>query len=352
MAIFNGRKLSVEIYGESHSEKIGIKVKGFPEFAFDSEVLSQFMDRRKASSAVYSTKRREPDLPEFLGVIDNKISGDFEGVIFNKDTKSKDYDQLLGKPRPSHADYAWHSKDGVTSFTGGGRFSGRLTAPLCILGGIAKQYLENMGIKISAYVQSIGKVFGRSYKDGGVTATVASELIKDGFPSLDKKAEMLEIIDGAFKSQDSVGGRIECVVSGMPCGIGDNLFEGLEGAISNLIFAIPAVKGVEFGKGFDIANGFGSEMNDQMYFDRDKKVAFYSNNAGGINGGISNGNDVTIGVAFRPTPSISREQKTVDLIRGENTVITIQGRHDACIVPRAVPCVESAVAIALLDQII
>ena len=353
MSKFNGKKVSLEIYGESHSEKIGVKVSGFPSFTFSPNALGEFLDRRKASSGVFSTARKEPDLPVFTGVENYTVSGDFSADIYNVNKRSSDYNNLIGKPRPSHADYVTFIKDGVTDFSGGGRFSGRLTAPLCIAGGIAKQYLESKGIYVSAYVSSVGKITAKSYANGVPSYNTLVGMRDEGeFPSLDKKQEIINELTTVKKSGDSVGGTVECIVYGLPAGLGNNLFEGLEGKISSLVYAIPAVKGVEFGSGFELSKMYGSVANDELYYDNDKTVKFSSNHAGGINGGISNGNLITLKVAFRPTPSIAKPQKTIDVINKTNVEIEIGGRHDACIVPRAVPCVESAVCIALLDEIL
>lgn len=362
MSIFYGKNLFVEIYGESHSNKIGVKVKGFPKFKFNNDMLLQFLDRRKAKNTAYSTKRFESDLPFFYGfdgkeITNGELNGDFECVLFNANAKSKDYSNLYARPRPSHADYTAFLKDGTLSYAGGGRFSGRLTAPLCVLGGIAVQYLNSMGIFVAGFVSSIGGVNGVSVKDfckmdAKPLSCEKIERLRNGFPSLSNKEQMLDLITKTAERGDSVGGTVDCVVQNYKKGVGDNLFGGLESKISSLIYSIPAVKGVEFGLGFDIANEFGSQANDQLYFDENGKVQFYSNNSGGINGGISNGNDILVRTAFRPTPSISIPQKTVDLNACKNVEIVISGRHDSCIVPRAVPCVESAVAIALLDEIL
>lgn len=353
MSNFNGKNLNIEIYGESHAEKIGVSVKGFPKYEFSLDKLNAFLSRRKASESVFSTARKEADLPVFTGVENGVISGDFSADIYNQNKRSSDYNNLYGKPRPSHADLVTYFKDGVLDFSGGGRFSGRLTAPLCIIGGICKQYLEDMGVYIEAYVSSVGNINAKSYKTDNFTREFLVNNRDNGeFPSLDNKQEILEEIKTAKLNGDSVGGTIECVVYGLKAGVGDNLFEGLEGKISTLCYAIPAVKGVEFGLGFDISKTYGSVANDGIYYDNDGKICFESNNAGGINGGISNGNNVTLRVAFRPTPSIIKQQNTIDLVNKTNTVIEIGGRHDSCIVPRAVPCVESAVAIAILDEIL
>lgn len=353
MSKFNGKKISLEIYGESHSEKIGVKASGFPTFTFSKDKLDAFLSKRKASGGVFSTARKEPDLPVFSGVANNTVSGDFIAEIYNVNKKSADYNNLIGKPRPSHADYVTFIKDGVTDFSGGGRFSGRLTAPLCIVGGIALQYLESKGVYVSAYVSSVGEISAKSYHSAVFSNKELVEMRDMGeFPSLDKKQEILSEIERAKKDGDSVGGTVECIVYGLKAGLGDNLFDGLEGKISSLIYSIPAVKGVEFGAGFNLAKMKGSQANDELYYDESGNVNFYSNNAGGINGGISNGNEITLKAAFRPTPSIAKKQNTVDVINKRNVEIIIGGRHDACIVPRAVPCVESAVAIALLDEML
>lgn len=350
MSIFNGKSLSIEILGESHSAEMSVKVKGFPQFTFNQDELLQFLQRRKATNGAFSTPRIEKDLPEFFGVEENKINDEFSAVIKNNNVKSGDYDELFAIPRPSHADYAWYKKEGQLNFKGGGRFSARLTACLCVVGGLAKQYLAKKGINVCAYLQSVGKISGVSYKNSNLSYQTVIDATKD-FPSIDKREEMLEEISKARAKGDSVGGVIECLVYGMPAGIGDNLFEGLEGKISSLLFSVPAVKGVEFGSGFDMANSYGSVVNDSLHFENGK-VFLKTNNNGGINGGISNGFDITMRVALKPTPSISIEQDTIDLVQGKNTKIKIQGRHDACVAVRAVPCIESAVAIALLDEII
>lgn len=350
MSILKGKNLTVEIIGESHKPEMKLKVKGFPKFSFNKDKLNEFLLRRKASNLAFSTPRIESDEPIFTNVNGNVINGEFEVIIKNENVKSKDYGDLYGKPRPSHADYAWHLKDGALDFSGGGRFSARLTAVYCVLGGLCKQYLEEKGIKIASYIQAIGSVQGKSYKAEELPYSEVVSLTK-GFPSLDNKQEMLKEIERAKSLGDSVGGIIETIVYGMPYGVGDNLFEGLEGKISSALFSVPAVKGVEFGSGFEMAKSFGSEVNDELYYDGGS-VKLKSNNNGGINGGISNGFNLTMRVAIKPTPSISKEQNTVDLVNKENVKIKIKGRHDACVAVRAVPCIESAVALAIIDEVL
>ena len=349
MALYKGKKLSIEIYGESHAPRIGVKVGGMPPCAVDMDQLAAFLARRSANGQVYATARHEADRPIFEGLRDGRVVGDFEAYINNADVRGHDYAYLYGRPRPGHADYAWYAKEGTLDFCGGGRFSGRMTAPLCVAGGIALQYLATLGVRVVAYISRIGPVRGPSYKDAGF---VPPQAAPDGpLPALGQVRPMLQAIADAKAEGDSVGGRIECVVLGYPTGIGDNLFEGLEGAIAQLVYAIPAVKGVEFGDGFDLCAMRGSAANDGLYYDAAGQVAFASNHMGGINGGISNGNYMSVGVAIKPTPSIARPQTTVDLATHRTVSISVGGRHDACIVPRAVPVVESAVALALVDQL-
>lgn len=349
MSLYRGEKIEIEIFGESHAEKIGAIVRGMPETPLDMDELKKFLSRRKACDSVYSTTRTEEDMPIFDREIKGSIGGDFSFYILNKNIKKNDYKSLYGRPRPSHADYCSYLKDGTLDFSGGGRFSGRLTAPLCVVGGICMQYLSQKGINICAYISQTGKVRGVSYRDRVVTYNEIVKKVQGEYPSIDKKKEMLNEIERAREEKDSVGGKIECVVFGLKGGYGDSLFDGLEGKIAGLIYSIPAVKGVEFGYGFDLCAMRGSDCNDELYFDNKNQIKFYSNKSGGIYGGISSGEPITIGVAIKPTPSIAKTQRTVDLIKRENCSVEIGGRHDSCIVPRAVPCVESAVAIALAD---
>lgn len=352
MSTYNGEKLNIRIYGASHADKIGADVKGFPKLKIDVENLNSVMKRRAPSNTVFSTKRAEPDEPIFeKGLNSGVIDGDFEVVIYNKDVKSGDYNSLYAKPRPSHADYVRYLKNGEKDYRGGGEFSARLTAPLCAVGALAKQYLqENYGVEVLAYLSQVGEIKGRSYKDG----LIAEEEIKatyDKFPALSNGEEMVEEISNAMWQGDSVGGIVECIVYNMPHSIGGSLFEGLEGKISNFVYSIPAVKGVEFGLGFDLSSMKGSRANDPLRIENGE-INIVTNNAGGINGGISNGNPITLRVGFRPTPSISIPQDTVDLEKGENVKIKIEGRHDSCVAVRAVPVVECAVAIAILDAML
>lgn len=340
---WKGDAIAFEVYGTSHAPEIGVIAEGVSAREIDGAALSAFMDRRRAKNAAYSTKRIEADVPEIS--FDN---GSFRAVIRNENVRSGDYNELYGIPRPSHADYAAHLMDGRMDFSGGGEFSGRLTAPLCVLGFLAKEALRERGITVSAWVSEIGGVKGASYKEGLTEEMLSCGSRGEWAPA--KKAEMLSEIEAAAAEKDSVGGRIECAALGLPGGVGGGSYGSLEGKISSLLYLIPAVKAVEFGAGFDLAAMRGSRANDPLRYEAGK-VVFRKNDAGGINGGLTNGNAVTLGVAVRPTPSIGRKQQSVDLAKKENAEIEIKGRHDACIVPRAVPVVESAVAIALWDAL-
>ena len=349
MSIFRGEKISVEIFGESHSKKIGVNCTGFPKLKIDLEYLNKIMERRKPSKNAYSTSRKEPDEVNFtFGVNNGYIVDDyFSAEIENKNQRSGDYNNLYGKPRPSHADFTSFTKTGNLNFSGGGKFSGRMTAPLCIAGGIAKQYLEEKNIKIYSYVSQVGKVKGTSYLQTEITE---EQILSKGENfALSNQVEMEEEIANAKINGDSVGAILECIVYNMPAGIGDGIFDGLESKIANLVYSIPAVKGIEFGSGFNLASMLGSQANDSLYYENGV-VKTKTNNSGGINGGISNGMPITLRVAFRPTPSILKEQNTVDLVNKENTTIVIGGRHDSCVGIRAVPVLECAVALAILDE--
>ncbi len=352
-SIFDGRKIKVEIFGASHSPEIGARVLGLKGYSFDRVALQEFLDRRKPKNESYSTPRKEGDEVIFKrGVEEEKIVGEIEAVIKNSNQHSKDYEKTFLKPRPSHADYVAYQKygDGF-DYRGGGKFSGRLTAPMCIVGGICKQILEEKGIKISAFISSIGKEDLTCY-DQIEQQSFNSSMVNKDFPVLisDDEKKAKEEIERARKELDSVGGRIDCVITGVPVGTGEYMFDSIESVISSLAFAVPAVKGIEFGTGFGLTKMRGSLANDSFYYDNDK-VKTKTNHNGGINGGIANGMPITFRVAIKPTPSIGKEQDTVDLREKCNTKIKIEGRHDACIVPRAVPVIEAISAIAVYDLI-
>jgi len=325
------KNLKIDIHGASHSEKIGLRLAGIKKGEnIDIKELQSFADRRKASDAVYSTSRIEPDELVFVSGIENgrTTGGDIVIEIKNTNFKKNDYAELKNIPRPSHADYpAFIKYSGRLNMSGGGPFSGRMTLPLCAAGGIAKQILFNQGITTKALVAEIG---GINSDKGDMTAPI------------------LSAVKNAGAEGDSLGGIIEATAVNVPVGLGGPLFEGLESRLSALLFGIPAVKGIEFGSGFGITRMKGSEAND-AYFHNNGKISTKTNNNGGIVGGMTNGMPVTLRVAIKPTPSISKPQDSVDLKTNKNVRLEIKGRHDVCIVPRAVVCVEAALALALLD---
>lgn len=351
-----GNKITMDVYGESHGECVGVVISGLPlGIKIDLNSLQAHTDRRKATNSSYSTKRIEPDkivikdgLSENGTVEKDKI----ELIVYNTAYRKNDYSNLSFTPRPSHADYPAMVKYGdKVSLSGGGKYSGRLTLPICIAGGIAEQILTQKGIFICSYLSEVAGIKGASYKDKIPTIQELSKakanpfyFFKDNIEAVEKRFEKARL------SRDSLGGIIETVIYGLPVGVGDSLFDGVESAISSAVFAIPAVKGVEFGIGFDFALLKGSTANDCYYYDNGM-VKTHTNNNGGIVGGMTNGMPITLRTVVKPTPSIGIEQKTVDLRTKTNTTITINGRHDVCIAPRAAAPIESAVAFALLDII-
>lgn len=344
-----GLALRLSIFGQSHSEAIGMTLDGLPAgLPIDLDKLQAFLNRRAPGQNDWSTPRKEEDRPEFLcGLKDGYTCGaPLTAIIHNNNTRPRDYSQLKITPRPGHADYTAEVKyRGFQDYSGGGHFSGRLTAPLCIAGGVLKQMLESKGITVDARIESIAGI----RDDSPFTASVADKR----FPVVDDAIgeQMREAIAAARAEGDSVGGVIECVVRGVPAGIGEPMFDGLENQLARVLFAVPAVKGIEFGAGFAAANMRGSENNDPFTV-RDGKVETLTNNAGGILGGISNGMPVVFRAAIKPTPSIAKEQQSVNLNTMQPEALSITGRHDPCIVPRAVPVIEAAAALAISDLIL
>ena len=348
-----GENLKLSIFGQSHGPAIGMTLDGIPAgLPVDTEILQQFLNRRAPGQNDWSTPRREEDRPEFLGgLLDGYTCGaPIAAVIYNKNTRSGDYVNLKDCPRPGHADYTAQVKyGGFQDAAGGGHFSGRLTAPLCIAGGLCKQWLEEMGIRIGAHIVQIGLENSKRFD------FLAPQLDQVGeiFPTLSAEtAERFQGIIAKARSQsESVGGRIECAITGLPAGIGEPMFGGVESRIAQIVYGIPAVKNVGFGWSDSFAIVPGSDSNDCYSMDNDN-VALTSNHNGGILGGITNGMPVIFDVTIKPTPSISKPQQTVNLKTGEVTTLEIKGRHDPCIVPRAVPVVEAAAAIAVYDLIL
>lgn len=349
--------LRLSVFGESHGAAIGMTLEGLPagqEVSF--EAVQAFVDRRK-SRAAHATPRREEDAVEFLsGFKDGRTSGTpVAAIIRNADAKSGDYNKLKNIPRPSHCDYAAGVKyGGNCDLSGGGHFSGRLTAPLCIAGGIAGQFLASRGIRAAAYIAELGGKKLKSYLDGMPALEEILAAHQSGLPILgeENRSEAELLLDAARKAGDSIGGVVELMIFGAPAGLGGPLYEGLEGRLSAMLYSIPAVKGVEFGAGFRISSMRGSEANDAFYYNDNGILGTKTNNSGGINGGISNGMPITARIAFRPTPSVALPQESVDLKRKENVTFTVGGRHDDCVVPRAVVCADAAANLVILDTVL
>lgn len=359
MASTVGSVLRLSIFGQSHSPAIGCSLDGLPAgIPIDIAQLERFLERRAPGRSKTATMRREADTPRIIaGITDGHTNGaPFAAMIENGDTRSQDYDELRRIPRPGHADYpAWIKYRNWHDVAGGGHFSGRLTAPLCIVGGIALQALEGMGIHIAAHIAELGpqpyvdsRLNDHSWDEAQTRAILEHQL-----PCIDEGAAdaMYAAIMEAKNELDSLGGIVECAAYGVPAGVGDPMFDGIENRIARLAFGIPAVKGVEFGAGFGVARLRGSENNDP-YRMQEGEVRPTSNNAGGILGGITTGMPIIWRMAVKPTPSIGQKQQSVDLARGCNAELVVRGRHDPCIVPRAVPVAEAACALAVLDALL
>ncbi len=344
-----GEAIKLSIFGQSHGAAIGMTLDGIPAgLQVDEEKLQRFMARRAPGAAQWTSSRKEADRPEFLsGIINGHTCGaPIAAIINNSDARPSDYASVSTLPRPGHADLTAQLKyGGYQDARGGGHFSGRLTAPLCIAGGLCMQWLESMGICIGAHIISIGAEEAERFDP------LAPQLdaVDRRFPTLTARSaqRFQDLICRTAQKGDSVGGKIECAVTGLPAGIGEPIFGGLENRIASLIFGIPAVKAIAFGE----TAHYGSENNDQFTYS-DNKVITETNHAGGILGGISNGMPLLFTVSVKPTPSIRLPQKTVDLNAGKDSQLSTSGRHDPCIVPRAVPVVEAAAAIAIYDAIL
>lgn len=354
MASYLGEHIHVSVFGQSHSPAIGVVVDGLPAGErVDMEELGRFLKRRAPGQNATSTPRKEADLPQFLsGLVDGVTCGaPLAALIENTNTRSQDYAQLRDKPRPGHADFTAQVKyGGFQDVAGGGHFSGRLTAPLCIAGGICLQMLRRRGIEVAAHIASVAGEADRAFDPMGESVETMDALKRAPFPVLDEKAgeRMRKVILQAKEEGDSVGGIVECLVTGVPAGLGEPMFGGMENRLAAALFGIPAVKGVEFGAGFGVANMRGSENNDPFTV-KDGKVVTETNHAGGILGGITNGMPLVFRLAFKPTPSIAKQQQTVSLSKNQVEELVVTGRHDPCIVPRAVPVVEAVTALVLSD---
>lgn len=345
-----GDNLKLSIFGQSHGAAIGMVLDGIPAgLPVDMDALQAFLSRRAPGQNDFSTPRHEEDFPKFLsGIVDDFTCGaPIAATIRNKNTRSGDYDNLKDCPRPGHADFTAQMKyGGYQDVAGGGHFSGRLTAPLCIAGGMCLQWLNRKGIEIHAHISSIAGI-----EDDSLDPVEPDfQQIGSPFPVINQDAgtAMREKIAIAKLAGDSVGGTISCMITGLPTGIGEPMFGGVESRIAQIVYGIPAVKGLEFGSGFGAAAMTGSQNNDSFTMSQGI-VKTVTNHAGGILGGITNGMPLYFRAAIKPTPSISKPQQSISLAAGQNGQLVIKGRHDPCIVPRAVPVMEAAAALAIYD---
>lgn len=351
-----GNNLEISIFGESHGKAIGVVVNGIePGIEIDMQAIEKEMERRAPGRNRLSTTRKEADKPVILsGIFEGKTTGaPISMMIENADTRSKDYSRTKDLMRPGHSDYPGFVKyKGFNDYRGGGHFSGRITAPLVFVGAMAKQILSSKGIKVGAHIKSIADIEDEFFDDISINEATLESLLEKELPVLDdsKIEDMKNKILEAKSNLDSVGGVIETAIIGLEAGIGDPFFDSLESRIASLAFSVPAVKGIEFGKGFNITKMKGSQANDEYYVE-DGKIKTYSNNNGGITGGISNGMPIIHRVAIKPTASISRDQRTVNIETMQNEIIQIHGRHDPCIVQRALVVIETISAIAVLDAL-
>ena len=355
MAATYGKLFQITIFGESHSDAIGVVIDGVPSgVMLDFDEIAFEMERRAPGKNAFSTPRAEADLPNIqCGVFERKTTGTpICALISNTNTRSKDYTpEIL---RPSHADYSGMVRyGGFNDYRGGGHFSGRLTAPLVFAGAVAKQVLKQYGVEVFAHIKNVGAVEDDSFSFVAPDLSALLELKKETLPVLnkEKQVEMEREILSAREHKDSVGGSVEAVIYGMEAGIGFPFFESVESRISQMLFSIPAVKAVEFGIGKEFSKICGSDANDPFCI-VDGKVQTKTNHNGGINGGITNGMPVVVTATIKPTPSIAREQETVDIKQMKEVTTSINGRHDPCIVQRAVPVVEAGLAICALDMLL
>ena len=349
-----GSKIKISIFGESHGNAIGINIDGLPSgLELNLEDIAYEMRRRAPGKSPLSTARSEEDIPEILsGYFNGKTTGTpLCAIIRNTNTRSKDYSLLKDVMRPGHADYSGNIRyNGFNDYRGGGHFSGRITAPLVFAGAICKQILKEKGIVVAAHVKSIKDIKDKSFLDSDIDLNFVEALKTFELPLIDKsiKENMRKEILEAKEDMDSVGGTIECGVFGINPGVGDPFFDSVESTLAHLLFSVPAVKGVEFGRGFELTNMRGSQANDEIYYE-DGKVKTRTNNNGGILGGITNGMPIIFTTAIKPTSSIGKEQKTVNINTKENTILKVEGRHDPCIVQRAIPVIEAVTAIGILE---
>ena len=351
-----GKNYRISLFGESHGTALGVNIDGIPAGTeLDLEFISQEMKRRAPGRSKLTTPRVEKDEFEILsGFFDGRTTGTpLAMIVRNRDQRSKDYSELRRKPRPGHADWSGFNRyDGFNDIRGSGHFSGRITTSIVFAGAIAKQILKSQGILIGAHIKSLYDIEERDFVESDITQENIDKLRGMILPTLeDGIAQKMEnAIMKAREEENSLGGIVEVMITGLKPGIGDPFFESIESEISRMIFSVPAVKGIEFGAGFGIAKLTGYEANDEMYFDENGNIKSYTNNNGGIVGGISTGMPISFKVAIKPTPSISKAQKTVNLETKKSDILEVKGRHDPVIVPRAIIVLECATAIVILDR--
>jgi len=344
-----GKLFTITSFGESHGRCIGVVIDGCPAgLPVSEEDIQKEVDKRKPTSPIATTRAEEEKVEVLSGILDGHTTGaPVCLLIWNMDIDSTEYERVKSLPRPGHADYtAFVKYGGFNDYRGGGRFSGRITATFVMAGALAKKLLSRIGVEVLAHTVEIGGVKAATKGLDEIRARVETNPLKCADTAAAE--EMLKVVEQAKKEGDSVGGIIEGIALNMPVGLGEPVFDTLEGDLSKALFAIPAVKGVEFGSGFSAARKRGSENNDPFSI-KDGKIVTTTNNAGGIIGGISNGMPIVLRVAVKPTSSIAIKQDTVDIREMKNTTIEVKGRHDACIVPRAVPAVEAMMAVTLCD---
>ena len=343
-----GTKFRITTFGESHGKAIGVTIDGCPAgLNIDEKFIQWELDRRKPGQSKITTQRKEGDKAEILsGVFEGKSTGTpIAIVIFNEDQKSNDYAHIADKFRPSHADYTYQEKYGIRDYRGGGRSSARETAARVAAGAIAKLFLKQIGIEINAYVSQAGNIkLEKPYSELDFSRT-ESNIVR--CPDEQVANEMIALIDQTRKNQDTIGGVVTCVIKGTPVGLGEPVFDKLHAELGKAMLSINAVKGFEYGSGFEGVKMFGSEHND-LFENRDGKITTRTNHSGGIQGGISNGQDIYFNVAFKPVATIMKDQESIDK-DGNKTIISGKGRHDPCVVPRAVPIVEAMAALVIAD---
>lgn len=349
-----GNKIKLSVFGESHGKAIGCVIDGLPNgIKLDFDEINREMARRAPGKDKTATPRKESDIPHILsGVLNDTTTGaPLAVMIENTNTRSGDYGNLMTVPRPSHSDYPAYVKyNGNNDVRGGGHFSARLTAPIVFAGAVAKQVLKVKGVTIGAHINQIGSVRDDSFDKNNISENQLEALVNKQFAVIndEKEAEMRAAVEAARIEGNSIGGVVECAAIGLPVGLGGNMFDTVESRLSAALFGVPAVKGVQFGAGFDFAGMLGSEANDG-YEIKDGSVALVSNNNGGVLGGMTSGAPIVFSVVLKPTPSISLPQKSVNLQTMENETLVVKGRHDPCVVPRAVPVIEGITAVVLLD---